>query len=398
MADPSSAKENDMMFRRLAISTVIATAALLAGCSSAQKGAAAGGAIGGIAGGVVGHNVGTIGTAHGIVMGSGGGAAVGGLAGDAYDQVNKTDQERELQNMRAELAAKEAELAALRENTVSNDQIAALNAEKADLERRIADLNAKNNELSARANSLTTAQADLAALNAELEGQNKRIGDLNDRLSAANRSLEDALRAKEAAERDRRALEGDMRGLKGEMELKEQQLQDARNKAQILQTSVDNKAAEMEKLRRELADMNVKLEETARGITLTIAEQFLYRPGRAELSPEGNALIAQVAGIISVNFPGQEIVVEGHTDNQPIKKSGWKSNWELGSARALSVVHELINKQGFSPSLVSATTYGEFRPESDNSSAEARKLNRRSVIVILPAKMPVQKTALAQGA
>ncbi len=387
-----------MKLRTAALSmAMFVTVALAAGCSSAQKGAAAGGALGGVAGGVVGHNVSAIGTAHGIVMGAGGGAAVGGLAGDAYDQVNKTDQEREMQNLRAELAAKEAELAKLREGAVSNDAIAALQAEKADLERQIADLTRQNGELSAQARELADAKNKLQSLNSDLAGQNASIRDLNNRLGAANKKLEDALAERDAAERARQAVEGELRDLRGEIELKNRQLEDALNKAHVLQTSMDNKAAEMEALRKQLADMNVKLEETARGITLTIAEQLLYRPGRAELSEEGQALIAKVGNIVRTNFPGREVVVEGHTDNQPIKKSGWKSNWELGSARALSVVHALIDKQGFDPSRISAQSYGEHRPDADNSTLEGRKTNRRSVIVILPEKMPLQKEMLASG-
>ncbi|PIQ87934.1 MAG: hypothetical protein COV73_01520 [Candidatus Omnitrophica bacterium CG11_big_fil_rev_8_21_14_0_20_43_6] len=76
--------------------------------------------------------------------------------------------------------------------------------------------------------------------------------------------------------------------------------------------------------------------------------------------------------------------MEGHTDNVPISKSGWKSNWELSTARALSVLHYLAGEQGVSPERLSAIGYGEYRPLASNETADGRKQNRRVEIVILP--------------
>ena len=79
-----------------------------------------------------------------------------------------------------------------------------------------------------------------------------------------------------------------------------------------------------------------------------------------------------------------DIGIEGHTDNEPIKYSGWKSNWELSTARALSVLHYLIDEKGVAPIRVSAIGYGEYRPIASNSNKEGRQANRRVEIVILP--------------
>jgi len=78
------------------------------------------------------------------------------------------------------------------------------------------------------------------------------------------------------------------------------------------------------------------------------------------------------------------IGIEGHTDNVPIKHSGWKSNWELATARALSVLHYLENEQGISGERLSAIGYGEYRPVASNETKDGRKQNRRVEIVILP--------------
>jgi chemotaxis protein MotB len=76
--------------------------------------------------------------------------------------------------------------------------------------------------------------------------------------------------------------------------------------------------------------------------------------------------------------------IEGHTDNIPIARSGWKSNWELSSARALAVLHYLEKEEKISPERLSAIGYGEFQPVASNDTKDGRQANRRVEIVIMP--------------
>ena len=83
--------------------------------------------------------------------------------------------------------------------------------------------------------------------------------------------------------------------------------------------------------------------------------------------------------------------IEGHTDNQPIKRSGWKSNWELSTARALSVLHYLGDKSVAEPRLA-AIGYGEYKPAllPMTIPKQGRQKNRRVEIVILPKRLKTQ--------
>ena len=74
-----------------------------------------------------------------------------------------------------------------------------------------------------------------------------------------------------------------------------------------------------------------------------------------------------------------------------IQVSPWKTNWELGSARALAVLHYLVDNHGFDPRRISATTYGEHHPVAVNSTEEGRAQNRRAVIVLPPTVEVVHK-------
>ncbi len=147
----------------------------------------------------------------------------------------------------------------------------------------------------------------------------------------------------------------------------------------------------LDELKKELDNLQVQLAQTPKGITLTMVESLLFRPGMADLTEKGKKLLDNVAALLSERFPGRELNIEGHTDNQPIKMSGWDSNWELASARALAVLHYLVDKHGFDPKRLSATSYGEFRPVASNVTEEGRLQNRRAVIVVLPTLEVVKK-------
>lgn len=386
-------------FKVVAITTVLGAALIASGCSSAQKGAAGGGLVGGVAGAVVGNNWVSAGPATGAVVGGSSGAAVGGIAGDAYDQVNDKDMERELQNLRAELTDKNDQLAALQGRAPSDEQVAELNDAKTRLQALEADLasaranadqaNADRDAANGQLSALSAKQSDADALRSKLDAadaERARLAADTDRASADAKSLRDAIAQKEAS----------LKALQDSLAAKDAQLRDMEGKVNILQTSLTGKQEELSGLTKQLSDMNVKLEQTSRGLTMTIVDSLLYTPGEAEMSDDGKTLVSKVATILKEKFPNRELLVEGHTDNQPIVHSGWRSNWELGAARSLTMLHEL-NEEGIESSKISATSYGEFRPTNSNATAEGRRLNRRAVIVILPEELPLTRQNLAKA-
>ncbi|MCX7661421.1 MAG: OmpA family protein [Candidatus Omnitrophica bacterium] len=139
-----------------------------------------------------------------------------------------------------------------------------------------------------------------------------------------------------------------------------------------------------ERLAQEIKDKQVRLQMMEKGLVITFVADVLFDSGKATIRPEAYPILNKVARVLKENVPDLDIGIEGHTDNEPIKYSGWKSNWELSTARALSVLHYLVDKEGISPRRVSAIGYGEFRPIASNSTKEGRQLNRRVEIVILP--------------
>jgi len=139
-----------------------------------------------------------------------------------------------------------------------------------------------------------------------------------------------------------------------------------------------------EKFAKEIADKQVRLEMQEKGLVLTVVGDLLFDSGKAAIRREADPVLDKVGGFLKDNVPNLNVGIEGHTDNQPIKHSGWKSNWELSTARALSVLHYLVNQEGISPNRLSAIGYGEYRPVASNDTKEGRQLNRRVEIVIMP--------------
>ncbi|MCM8791536.1 MAG: OmpA family protein [Candidatus Omnitrophica bacterium] len=139
-----------------------------------------------------------------------------------------------------------------------------------------------------------------------------------------------------------------------------------------------------ERLQKEIQDKQVRLEMMEKGLVITFVADILFDSGKASIRPENYSTLDKIANVLAKNIPHNYIGIEGHTDNEPIKYSGWRSNWELSTARALSVLHYLVDEKGLSPDRFSAIGYGEYRPVASNDTKEGRQLNRRVEIVIIP--------------
>ena len=142
-----------------------------------------------------------------------------------------------------------------------------------------------------------------------------------------------------------------------------------------------------ESLKKEIGEYKAKLQMTERGLVITFVSEIFFDSGKDKVKEDGKATLSKVAEVLNRDVPNSGVAVEGHTDNDPIKYSGWKSNWELSSARALAVLHYLIDECKVKPQRLSANGYGEFHPVASNDSAQNKQKNRRVEIVILPSKV-----------
>lgn len=112
---------------------------------------------------------------------------------------------------------------------------------------------------------------------------------------------------------------------------------------------------------------------------LEIQDSVLFKSSEADLTASGGILLKRLIPLLkqAVGI----ILIEGHTDNIPIKTPRFTSNWELGASRATSVLHFLILQQ-LDSSRLRAITYADTMPIADNSTPEGREKNRRVNILI----------------
>ena len=165
-------------------------------------------------------------------------------------------------------------------------------------------------------------------------------------------------------------------------------------KIEELSSEVDKLNAEMKRERRQFEDIRrelqkklkgkVTLELEERGLVIILANNILFDSGQAKIKPEAYSVLDKIADVIKSKASEKNIGIEGHTDNVPIKYSGWPSNRELSTARANEVYHYLVDKGGLSPSKLTTMGYGEHRPVASNDTKAGRAKNRRVEIVILP--------------
>ncbi|HDN67388.1 MAG TPA: flagellar motor protein MotB [Firmicutes bacterium] len=124
----------------------------------------------------------------------------------------------------------------------------------------------------------------------------------------------------------------------------------------------------------------VQLEESSRGLTITISNPVLFDLGKANLKPEVRPLLDKIGEMIKRSRVA--VRVEGHTDNLPIRTSQFPSNWELSTTRAVNVLKYFIENCGVEPARLSAVGYGEYHPRVPNDTEAHRAQNRRVTIRI----------------
>ncbi len=151
----------------------------------------------------------------------------------------------------------------------------------------------------------------------------------------------------------------------------------------VLSKNIQQAKKEIDRIiEEEQLQADVKI--TKEGIRLTLEDQggadSFFKIGKADLTPKMVHLMMKIGPLLK-NMPN-EVLIEGHTDNVPIDTDRFPSNWELSSARALTVLHHLIEEHQLDPRRVSAIGYGEFRPRAPNDTPENRARNRRVVFFI----------------
>ena len=118
------------------------------------------------------------------------------------------------------------------------------------------------------------------------------------------------------------------------------------------------------------------------GATITLASDVTFKAGRADLSGRAVQILKRVAAALKSTEGVRAVRIEGHTDTDPIRKSGWKSNEELSLARA-KMVRKYLVTQGFAEEFLSVDGLGAKQPVESNKTKAGKARNRRVEIILL---------------
>ena len=236
-------------------------------------------------------------------------------------------------------------------------------------------------------------QAELNALKVEVAGQleerDARIVTLESALAAERDSLAalEAQRARiaqdlEALQGEQAALIKDRSRLRSSVAEMEQALAELAERKRAAEDRITQYQDLLSRFKSLIDAGRLSVQIVDGRMVVSLATDILFASGKADLSEDGAAALAEVASILA-EIPGRGYQVEGHTDNVPISNEQYPSNWELAAARSITVVKTLIDG-GLPADRVSASSFSKHKPVASNDTKPGRALNRRIEIVVVP--------------
>jgi len=118
-------------------------------------------------------------------------------------------------------------------------------------------------------------------------------------------------------------------------------------------------------------------------VYVSLSDKLLFQSGSAAVESKGREALKVLADVLNKN-PDIDILVEGHTDNIPIKTAVYKDNWDLSVARATTITRILTETNSVNAKRVTASGRSQFYPKATNDAAEGRAKNRRTEIILSP--------------
>ena len=218
-------------------------------------------------------------------------------------------------------------------------------------------------ELKTAENSLALRQEQVEDLKTQRDKQLTQVDDLTVLSKEANKNIGETLKQLERKDKYIHLL------------------QNAKTKADSINLALAVNLKQVLRDGIEDEDIEVKVDKTV--VFVNLSDKMLYKSGSYELTSRAQEVLGKIAQIIQ-SRPELEVMVEGYTDNVPIKNKCIDDNWDLSVKRSTSVVRVLQTVYNVDPNRLIAAGRGEYNTLASNSTAEGRAINRRTRIIILP--------------
>lgn len=239
-------------------------------------------------------------------------------------------------------------------------QIAACEREK---EKLRGDIRAAEATSRAKDDQIKQLNDQIADIKIQRDKQVEQVGDLTVLSQSANENIKETL---------------------SQLEQKDKYInliQAAKTKADSINLALAVNLTQVLKSGIEDEDVEIKVDKTV--VYINLSDKMLYTSGSATITSRANEVLGKIAAIVQ-SRPEVEVMVEGYTDNVPIKNDCLTDNWDLSVKRATSVVRALQAQHNIDPNRLIAAGRGEYNVLASNDTAEGRATNRRTRIIILP--------------
>jgi chemotaxis protein MotB len=227
----------------------------------------------------------------------------------------------------------------------------------------------------------------LTASEAKADKLQKENADALNKLNACNAQIQSLRDEKASMQNEYSSVQKDLQALSNQSKMT---ISEQARRLKTLQDRIQAQKDVMIKLKNSIADalMNYKTDELYvyikdGNVYVSLEEKLLFKSGSDVVDPKGKEALKSLATVLN-STQDITVLVEGHTDNVPIKTKLFQDNWDLSTARATSILRILTTDYGFDPVRITASGKGQFHPVKPNDTDEGRAANRRTEIILSP--------------
>ena len=209
----------------------------------------------------------------------------------------------------------------------------------------------------------------------------------HNQLNVCNAQVQNLNEEKVSLQNEYASIQKDLKALSNESKMT---ISDQARRLRSLQDMIQSQKDVMTRLKNSIADalMNYKADELYvyikdGNVYVSLEEKLLFKSGSDVVDPKGKEALKSLAMVLN-NTKDITVMIEGHTDNVPIKTKLFEDNWDLSTARATSILRILTKDYGFDPNRITASGKGQFHPIKTNDTVEGRAANRRTEIILSP--------------
>ncbi|MFY9150731.1 MAG: OmpA family protein [Prolixibacteraceae bacterium] len=274
----------------------------------------------------------------------------------------------------------------------SEETVQSLEEQNQNLKVQITELQNKINELKNVKEELTTK---LEETGINLEKSNRNIQQLNQQISELDNQFT-SLKAGSSEEIARlleklQQTQNDLQKREDNLRMAQNELEQRSVRLKELEDALKQKDDAVKQLRQKVMDAllgfnnkGLTIQEKNGKVYVSLDEQLLFKTGQWDVDPKGQQALSSLAEVLAQN-PEINVLVEGHTDNVPMKGTGMvKDNWDLSVMRATAVTRILLKNKLIDAKRITAAGRGEFYPIDEAKTPEARQKNRRTEIILTP--------------